>query len=141
MQSGANGLGPNTGAPHPVQAHRGRFEDRIARSRQRRRSRSGAHRCDPVAHRKRLRHSLDHGNRKLLDGALVNPVPIAPTLDDKTDLTVAVDVSGPAEAQSPPPPTAPVLDGNAYRQRIRSFVESLRPARPATAPTRGIVDI
>ena len=84
---------------------------------------------------------FDHGDRKLLDGALVNPVPIAPTLDDKTDLTVAVDLSGPAEAQSPLPPSAPVLDGNAYRQRIRAFVESLRPVRPATAPTRGIVDI
>src|SRR5512146_635774 len=35
--------------------------------------------------------------RKLLDGGLVNPVPIAPTLDDTTNLTVAVDVFGPPD--------------------------------------------
>lgn len=40
---------------------------------------------------------FEDGERKLLDGGLVNPVPIAPTLDDKTDLTVAVDVFGPPD--------------------------------------------
>ncbi|HUH92100.1 MAG TPA: patatin-like phospholipase family protein [Casimicrobiaceae bacterium] len=40
---------------------------------------------------------FEGGERKLLDGGLVNPVPIAPTLDDKTDLTVAVDVFGPPD--------------------------------------------
>jgi NTE family protein len=84
---------------------------------------------------------FDYCDRKLLDGALVNPVPIAPTLDDTTDLTVAVDLSGPAEARPLAPASAPIPDGNAYRQRIRAFVESLRPSKPATAPTRGIVDI
>jgi NTE family protein len=42
------------------------------------------------------------GSRTLLDGALVNPVPITPTLDDPTELTIAVDLNGPAQ----PPPTA-----------------------------------
>lgn len=37
-----------------------------------------------------------HGCR-LLDGALVNPVPIAPALTDSTDLTVAVNPSGRAD--------------------------------------------
>lgn len=32
--------------------------------------------------------------KKLLDGGLVNPIPIAPTLKDKTDLTIAVNLSG-----------------------------------------------
>lgn len=36
--------------------------------------------------------------RRMLDGGLVNPVPIAPTLADRTDLTIAVDVN--AEPQS-----------------------------------------
>jgi NTE family protein len=40
---------------------------------------------------------FEDGERKLLDGGLVDPVPIAPTLDDKTDLTVAVDVFGPPD--------------------------------------------
>lgn len=30
----------------------------------------------------------------LVDGGLVNPIPIAPTLNDKTDLTIAVNLSG-----------------------------------------------
>lgn len=32
---------------------------------------------------------------KLLDGGILNPVPIAPTLEDRTDLTVAVNLYGP----------------------------------------------
>ena len=36
-----------------------------------------------------------HGTRTLLDGALVNPVPIAPTLNDTTDLTIAGLSAGP----------------------------------------------
>ena len=45
------------------------------------------------------------GERRLLDGGLVDPVPIAPTLEDKTDLTVAVDVFGPPDAKGCAPPT------------------------------------
>jgi NTE family protein len=45
---------------------------------------------------------FDDGERKLLDGGLVDPVPIAPTLDDKTDLTVAVDVFGAADPEGCP---------------------------------------
>jgi NTE family protein len=82
-----------------------------------------------------------HGTRTLLDGALVNPVPIAPTLSDTTDLTVAVNLSGPAELRPPPSPSTPMVDGNAYRQRIRAFIESLQLARTPVAPARGIIDI
>ncbi|MDX1397418.1 MAG: patatin-like phospholipase family protein [Oceanospirillum sp.] len=32
----------------------------------------------------------------LIDGAVLNPVPIAPTFGDKTDLTIAVNLGGPA---------------------------------------------
>ena len=33
-------------------------------------------------------------NKTLLDGSLVNPIPIAPTLQDNTDITIAVSLSG-----------------------------------------------
>ncbi len=36
--------------------------------------------------------------RTLVDGGLVNPVPITPTLRDLTDCTIAVDVNAPAES-------------------------------------------
>jgi len=35
-----------------------------------------------------------HGKR-LVDGGLLNPIPIAPTLKDKTDITIAVNLSAP----------------------------------------------
>src|SRR5256885_1543479 len=40
---------------------------------------------------------FEYRGRKLLDGSLVNPVPIAPTLNDTTELTVAVHLGGPIE--------------------------------------------
>ena len=84
---------------------------------------------------------FQHGTRTLLDGALVNPVPIAPTLNDTTDLTIAVNLSGPAEQQALAPPSEPMPNGNAYRQRIRAFIESLQLTRTPDVPTRGMFDI
>jgi NTE family protein len=78
----------------------------------------------------------------LVDGGLVNPVPVAPTLADTTELTVAVDLSGRFEAQPPPEATsAPIPDANNYAQRIRAFVESLQGPKRTPAPTRGMFDI
>jgi NTE family protein len=84
---------------------------------------------------------FDHGGRKLLDGGLVNPVPIAPTLEDETDLTVAVDLSGAAEERPVPPISETIPDGSAYRQKVRAFVDSVQSSKPASAPMRGIIDI
>lgn len=81
------------------------------------------------------------GGRRLLDGALVNPVPIAPTLTDTTDLTVVVNLSGRAESRKPAPAAASAPGRSAYHQRIRAFVESMRPARASEAPTLGLTDI
>ncbi|WP_280151564.1 patatin-like phospholipase family protein [Piscinibacter sp. XHJ-5] len=81
------------------------------------------------------------GDRTLLDGAVVNPVPIAPTLDDATDLTIAVDLSGPAEARPLPPTSASLINDNSYRKRIRAFVDGIRPARAPTPPSRGLIDV
>ena len=38
-------------------------------------------------------------NRTLVDGGLLNPIPVAPTLRCMTDLTVVVDVNGPPSAR------------------------------------------
>ena len=83
-----------------------------------------------------------HGGRTLLDGGLVNPVPVAPTLADTTDLTVAVDLSGPFEAQLPPAvASAPIPDANNYAQRIRAFVESLQGSKRPPDPAPGMFDV
>jgi len=84
----------------------------------------------------------EHGGRTLLDGGLVNPVPVAPTLADTTDLTVAVDLSGPFEAQLPPAvASAPIPDANNYAQRIRAFVESLQGSKRPPDPAPGMFDV
>jgi NTE family protein len=84
---------------------------------------------------------FQHGARALLDGALVNPLPIAPTLDDDTDLTIAVHLGGPAEVRPTPPAATPHVDGNLYRKRIRDFVASLHLRQASDVPARGLFDI
>jgi NTE family protein len=66
--------------------------------------------------------------RTLVDGGLVNPIPIAPTLNDSSDLTIAVNLSGseakhkqPARAEKQKPPQ----HDDGYRERISRFVNSL----------------
>lgn len=67
------------------------------------------------------------GGRTLVDGGLVNPLPIAPTLNDTTDLTIAVNLSGVAEDRAP---TTTAADDdakkNSYREKIAEFLSGLR---------------
>jgi NTE family protein len=66
---------------------------------------------------------FEHGRRLLIDGALVNPIPIAPALDEGADLTIAVDLCGPAEpCLSPSPPS--LRDGSAAPRGLRGFLET-----------------
>lgn len=81
------------------------------------------------------------GARTLVDGGLVNPVPIAPTLNDTTDLTIAVNVGGRAEASPVVVPSAPIADGNDYRRRIHAFIESLHPLRETSVSALGMIDV
>ena len=82
-----------------------------------------------------------HGDRLLVDGAVVNPVPIAPTLDDATDLTIAVDLSGPAETRPLPPQSESLIVDNSYRQRILKFVNAARPARADKESSHGMFSV
>ncbi len=77
----------------------------------------------------------------LLDGGMVNPVPIAPTLNDRTDLTVAVGLSGRSETRLVHPPPAPRAEDNTYRERIRDFMESLVASPASSLPALGMIDI
>jgi NTE family protein len=81
------------------------------------------------------------GQRTLIDGAVVNPVPVAPTLDDATDLTIAVDLSGAPEVRPALPFTPSLLGDSTYRKLILKFVESVRPARGAAQSSRGLLDV
>jgi len=81
--------------------------------------------------------------RLLVDGGVLNPVPIAPTLRDMTDLTVAVSLSGKDEPQLDEPVKAASDAGQSrkgYQAAIGQFIESIQ-ERLATEDASGDVNI
>jgi len=71
---------------------------------------------------------ISYRGRNLVDGGLVNPIPIAPTLRDKTDITIAVNLSAKSESlhSEETSDLQKVESGNSYRQRISQFVDGLQ---------------
>jgi len=63
----------------------------------------------------------------LVDGGLVNPVPVAPTLNAQTDVTIAVDLNAPDEPDAPVRIRAGREDSahGAQRQSILGFIDAL----------------
>ena len=73
--------------------------------------------------------------RTLVDGGLVNPIPIAPTLNDSTDLTIAVNLAGLDENYVPAEEAAKSDDEtNSYREKIADFLSGLREKDDSGAP-------
>lgn len=72
---------------------------------------------------------VEINDRVLVDGGLVNPIPIAPTLNDSTDLTIAVNLNSLSEesksSQKADSERADGGDEDGYRQRITEFVAGL----------------
>jgi NTE family protein len=68
------------------------------------------------------------GGRTLVDGGLLNPLPVAPATEDTTDLTIAVDLAGPrvSEPLGPNPLPPPSKTIKAYRSRIEGFLNSVQ---------------
>ncbi|SHJ05161.1 NTE family protein [Malonomonas rubra DSM 5091] len=72
--------------------------------------------------------AVEHRGRKLVDGGLTNPIPIAPTLRDMTDLTIAVSLSGkrsekPVPVQPKPEPSSLT---DKYHQLVVEFIDGLQ---------------
>jgi NTE family protein len=65
----------------------------------------------------------------LLDGGLLNPVPIAPTFRDMTDLTIAVNLNGEpgpvASPKKPASPPRPQPEDDDLRGRILRFLDEI----------------
>lgn len=82
--------------------------------------------------------------RLLVDGGLINPVPIAPTLNDTTDLTVVVNVNAKPEFREPPlqQPPQSKRTPSPYRAAISRFVDDLQ-ARLGVADSeeRGLFEV
>lgn len=83
--------------------------------------------------------------REFLDGSLINPLPISATLEDKTDLTIAVILNGKPETGIKPGPAQPENENHqqtAYQRRIRQFIDEYNPFRGRQEEdTLGMFDI
>jgi NTE family protein len=64
----------------------------------------------------------------LVDGGVLNPVPIAPTFGDDTDMTIAVNLGGPEEspAKLGAVSAAPAFLSSPFREKINRFIERLQ---------------
>jgi len=80
----------------------------------------------------------------LIDGGVLNPVPIAPTFNDDTDLTIAVNLGGPASQdvistndEKPPP-----ANSTSFRTRVGRFIRDLQSSdENDKADTLGAYDV
>src|SRR4030065_514291 len=82
--------------------------------------------------------------RHLCVAALANPIPIAPTLRDRTDLTVVVNASAPPAGEHATPLSGEAPDDDAtgiYRQRIVKFITELTHRRKVKKEEMGLFDI
>jgi NTE family protein len=107
---------------------------------------------------------VSYRGHTLVDGGLLNPVPVSATLGDLTDFTIAVDINAPDGPRGPedarrvddavagggvPDPADAGATGNGllaqYRQRIGRFIEELWPGAgdaPEPAPAEpGALDL
>jgi NTE family protein len=74
----------------------------------------------------------------LVDGGILNPVPIAPTFGDETDMTIAVNLNGTtADPIEPVDLSAAVPDSpsSLLRDKINRFITRLQPASASSGGT------
>lgn len=72
---------------------------------------------------------------KLLDGGILNPVPIAPTFEDHTDMTIAVNLGAPPTGNPRPITRTESKDSHgskadSLRAKINVFIEDLKSRAP-----------
>ncbi|GAB6095087.1 patatin-like phospholipase family protein [Desulfatiferula olefinivorans] len=80
----------------------------------------------------------------LIDGGVLNPVPIAPTFGDHTDMTIAVNLGGPVEESPAPPRPRPATSDTAspMKKTIHRFVSRLKTSITITGSQDwGVYDI
>jgi NTE family protein len=70
----------------------------------------------------------------LIDGGVLNPVPIAPTFGDNTDLTIAVNLGGPPTEidDQAGKPENPQLQDSFIHQNINRFIKNLQQSAMST---------
>lgn len=79
----------------------------------------------------------------LIDGGVLNPVPIAPTFGDGSDMTIAVNLGGPVAAEHEPPPAQHTQQDNfeKFHQKIAAYISSLQKSAHPKRPSRDVFEI
>ncbi len=77
---------------------------------------------------------IKKGESLLIDGGVLNPVPIAPTFKDNTDLTIAVNLGGALLKEDAEPPLKPDTNIGMSKLQfdIKSFIDSLNTKQKTT---------
>ncbi len=86
----------------------------------------------------------EYRGMRLVDGGLVNPIPVPPTIDEATDLTIAVNVNGRATREPPLPVAhkAPAGRFEQYREVIERYLGRLGvPVAGDHQEELGLIDI
>lgn len=86
-----------------------------------------------------------HMGKVLVDGGLVNPIPIAPVMNEQSDLIIAVDLNAVAEGNAAMRKQVEKSagDDNEYRLKIVSFIEKFLPTSQQSEPDKlpGLFDL
>lgn len=84
-----------------------------------------------------------YGGGHLVDGGVLNPVPIAPTFGEETDLTIAVNLGGPAgPVRKAEPKPAQKSDSSALQAKVRKYISQFKiPKNTDTEPGWGMYEI
>lgn len=77
---------------------------------------------------------FNRNGEDLIDGGVLNPVPIAPTFGDETDITIAVNLGGDVDIQPSKTEenTRPNSDLSAWHNRVSNFIDRFQDSIPAT---------
>lgn len=71
---------------------------------------------------------VDYKGIKLIDGGVLNPVPIAPTFSDDTQITIAVNLGGPLESMktSEDIQKMPVNELQTFQEKISNYIKNFQ---------------
>lgn len=71
---------------------------------------------------------FNHNGIELIDGGVLNPVPIAPTFGDETEMTIAVNLGGAAEIKKPENEvsTSPEIFSSELHEKIRRYISNFQ---------------
>jgi NTE family protein len=86
---------------------------------------------------------VPYRDRYLIDGGVLNPVPIAPTFGDHTDITIAVNLGGTPTTIEPEPAALSDEPGNSkFQQKLEAFIsEWRRPEKGERSNDWGAYDV